>query len=130
MQSRTAVLASALAALGAGPVAQAQVVLDRPTVIYDSGGVSRFTALEVRRLAPEHYEVTLRYDGRTTGIQYFRNEVDCQRDRVMSVNHGDTLEEARRPRPTAWVAPTWATLVEGSSRWRVARLACNGQIYP
>lgn len=121
-------LAVVLGTLGGATGALAQVILDRPVVIYENGG-ARFTAVEVRRLAPERYEVIHRYEGRTTGIEYFRNEVDCGRDKVMSVNHGDTLEEARRPRPSAWVAPTWDTLVEGSSRWRVARLACNGQVY-
>ena len=106
--------------------AKAQVVLDRPTVIYDYSG-SRFTVIEVRRMAPERYEVILRYDGRTTGTQYYRNHVDCGRDRVMSVRDGDTLEEARQARSTALVAPTWDRLVEGSSKWRTARLVCNGQ---
>ena len=121
-------LAVVLGTFGGAAGALAQVIVDRPVVIYDNCG-ARFTAVEVRRLAPERYEVTLRYDGRTTGIEYFRNGMDCGRDRVMSVNHGDTLEEARRPRLSTWVAPTWDTLVEGSSRWRVARLACNGQVY-
>lgn len=113
--------------------AVAQVISDKPVVTQDTGS-TRTTVLEIRRLASERYEVIVRYEGSRTGVSYYRNEVDCQTNMHREIFYGDTLEEARQPRPSKSVTPSWTgamngSLLEGSIQWRTVRLTCNGQVY-
>ena len=78
-----------------------------------------YTAVEVKNAGRGMIEIITKRNG-PSGTSYARRLVDCVGSKFKYLGEGDTLEEARRNRPS----PGMGSLVQGSISYYVSAYAC------